>query len=85
MKINMVVEVVGVDRNLQEVIILSQKRLSIHSEKSSITIQAREEQTLKEYIVNNWEISHLVKPSSLMSSCYLVAKSCPTLLQPHEP
>ena len=53
MKINMVVEVVGVDRNLQEVIILSQKRLSIHSEKSSITIQAREEQTLKEYIVNN--------------------------------
>ena len=53
MKINMVVEVVGVDRNLQEVIILSQKRLSIHSEKSSITIQAREEQTLKEYTVNN--------------------------------
>ena len=45
----MVLEVVGVDRNLQEVILLSQKRLSIHSEESSITKQPREEQTLKEY------------------------------------
>lgn len=45
----MVVEVVGVDKILQEVSIINQKSLPIHSEKPSFTTQAKEEQTLKEY------------------------------------